>query len=294
MAIEARAVRACPLGCAEPGTSYGTLENTVGYAFSRKGYDLACCGGCKLVYLSPAPTDADLRALYVENGQFGEEYTDPKRVEAILEYMGQSFDRLASGDRGWDLAGGLRILEVGAGLAWMCRAAKLRSAQHRTVAQDVSPEAVTACPWVDKYVQGHVSDRAIDPYAPFQVISMTHVIEHLVDPRAVLRECRARLAPNGVIFITAPHRPREWREGDLDAWRRYSYNHVPAHIQYFSLGSMQKLAASVDCELAHWSHDHEGGEAFEAWLTPRPPLWQRLKRRFDQRVAAKSSGQPPR
>jgi len=276
VATEAPAVRACPLGCAQPGTSYGTLENTVGYVFSRKGYDLARCGGCQLIYLSPAPTEADLRALYVENGQFGDEYTDPKRVEAILEYIGHCFDRLAKA-RGWKTGAGVRVLEVGAGLAWMCRAAKLRGAQHRTVAQDVSPEAVDACPWVDKYVQGNVSDAAIDPYGPFQLISMTHVIEHLVDPRAVLAECRARLAGDGVIFITAPHRPREWRQGDMDAWRKYSYNHVPAHIQYFSEGSMRRLAEAVGCELAYWSHDHEGGEAFEAWLTPRrPSLLDRL------------------
>src|SRR6187549_1288965 len=44
------------------------------------------------------------------------------------------------------------ILEVGAGLAWMCRAAKARNAACVTVAQDVSPEAATRCAWVDRYL----------------------------------------------------------------------------------------------------------------------------------------------
>jgi SAM-dependent methyltransferase len=268
-------VRPCPLGCAERGTSLGDIPNTGHYKLSREAYALARCGCGKLLYLSPSPSDADLRVIYVDNDQFGEEYTSPARVEAILEYTGQCFDRLAA-SRGWDLARGVRVLEVGAGLAWMARVAKQRGPQHRTVAQDVSPEAVSACPWVDHYVQGLVSDPAVTRHGPFQLISMTHVIEHLTDPCSVLQECRDQLAADGVIFITAPHRPRGWREGDLEAWRRYSYNHVPAHIQYFSEGSMRRLAEAIGCELAYWSHGHEDGEAFEAWLTPAPSLWRRL------------------
>jgi SAM-dependent methyltransferase len=275
---EALAVRGCPLGCAESGSALGELDKTAGFALSRERYTLALCGCGKLVYLSPAPSDADLRAMYVDHGQFGEEYTDASRVKAILDYIGQCFDRLAKAG-GW--TGPARVLEVGAGLAWMCRAAKARDPANRTVAQDVSPEAVAACPWVDRYVQGDVGDPEIAAQGPFQLISMTHVIEHLVDPVAVVRKCRAQLAADGFIFITAPHRPRGWREGDMDAWRGYSYNHVPAHIQYFSQDSMRRLALAAGCELAYWSHDHEGGEAFEAWLAPartmpRAPWWRRV------------------
>ncbi|HEX7560178.1 MAG TPA: class I SAM-dependent methyltransferase [Usitatibacter sp.] len=274
----APAVRACPLGCAEPGSALGELDKTAGFALSRERYTLALCGCGKLVYLSPAPSEADLRAMYVDHGQFGEEYTDAARVKAILDYIGQCFDRLSKAG-GW--AAPVRVLEVGAGLAWMCRAAKVRDQAHFTVAQDVSPEALAACPWVDRYVQAEVGDPRIAANGPYQLISMTHVIEHLVDPAAVVRKCRALLAADGFIFITAPHRPRGWREGDMQAWRAYSYNHVPAHIQYFSEASMRRLAQASGCELAYWSHDHEGGEAFEAWLAPastapRAPWWRRM------------------
>lgn len=271
-------VRACPLGCPGPGSALGALDKTVGFALSRERYTLTRCGCGQLLYLSPAPSSEDLRAMYVDHAQFGDEYTDPKRVDAILTYIGQCFDRLAK-RQGWPGGSPVRVLEVGAGLAWMCRAAKARAAANVTVAQDVSPEAVSSCPWVDHYVQGEVDDARVAAHGPYQVISLTHVIEHLTDPLAILARCRKVLAPDGVIFITAPHRPRDWRDGDLEAWRRYSYNHVPAHIQYFSEGSMARLAAAIGCELAYWSHQHEGGEAFEAWLT-RPaaarPLWRRI------------------
>ena len=255
----------------------GELENTAGFALSRERFTLVRCGCGALVYISPTPTDADFKAMYVDHGQFGMEYTDPARVAAIVEYMGGCFDRLAARV---GQPGALQVLEVGAGLAWMCRVAKSRDPRHVTVAQDVSPEAVGACPWADDYVQGPIGDARVAARAPYHVVSMTHVIEHVPDPVAIVRSCARMLHPDGLVFITAPHRPAGWREGDLEAWRRYSYNHVPAHLQYFSEASMTRLAEAAGLRLVHWSHAHEGGEAFEAWLGSsgrRPlPWWKRL------------------
>ena len=153
-------------------------------------------------------------------------------------------------------------------MSWMCRAAKAMNRSSPTVAQDISPEAVQRCPWVDLYVQGDVGDARIDAAGPYDLISMTHVIEHWVDVVGVVRRCVSLLAPGGVIFVTAPYRPKGWSdaEPDLARWAEYSYNHVPAHVQYFARGSMRRLAAVAGCELAHWSQEHDGGQAFEAWL----------------------------
>jgi hypothetical protein len=84
----------------------------------------------------------------------------------------------------------------------------------------------------------------------------------------VIRRCKSLLRQGGVIFITAPHRPVGWKDdtSDIALWEKYSYNHVPAHIQYFSEKSMRTLADKAGCTLDHWSHDHEEGQAFEAWL----------------------------
>jgi 2-polyprenyl-3-methyl-5-hydroxy-6-metoxy-1,4-benzoquinol methylase len=160
------------------------------------------------------------------------------------------------------------VLEVGAGLAWMCRAAKSVSPKNVTVAQDISPEAIHKCPWVDSYILGDIFDTTIEQRAPYDVISLTHVIEHLVDPLAVIRRCKSLLRRRGVIFITAPHRPIGWTDktSDIALWEKYSYNHVPAHIQYFSKKSMRKLSEMAACTLHYWSHKPEEGQAFEAWL----------------------------
>jgi 2-polyprenyl-3-methyl-5-hydroxy-6-metoxy-1,4-benzoquinol methylase len=276
-------LRPCPLGCPGVGRPLGDLNVTTGGTLSRTHFTLALCQCGQLLYLSPPPSDSDVNMMYVVQDQFGGyEYSDPIRSKRIVRYMRRCLDRIAR-MRAWPNNRPLRVLEIGAGLSWMCRAAKSKSVSNVTVAQDISPEAMESCPWVDHYVQGEIDDRRLDAWGPYDVISMTHVIEHLVDVLTVVRRCFSLLAPEGVIFVTAPHRPKGWSDTrpDLTRWIAYSYNHVPAHVQYFSKGSMQRLAAIVGCELVHWSSRHDGGQAFEAWLTnERTSVAERWRRRI--------------
>ncbi len=265
---ESAPIRPCPVCANTRVVTIGELKTNFLGHLSRTEYALARCPACELLYISPAPSDADLRAIYIESGQFDDPvYTDPARVALIVEYMNGCFRRVlkrsGQGDRD-----AVVVLEIGAGLAWMCRTAKAVNPANITVAQDISPEAVEKCPWVDFYILGDVFDAAIDARAPYDVISLTHVIEHLVDPVAVIARCKSLLRRHGVIFITAPHRPIGWKDqaSDISAWEKYSYNHVPAHIQYFSKKSMRRLAEETRCALDYWNHDHEEGQAFEAWL----------------------------
>ena len=270
--VDVVAARNCPLcGSAGNGTTrVGPLKTTVAVELQRDRYDLVCCNACTLLFLSPAPSARDLNAMYVDSIQFGDAvYTDPERIRGIVEYMTDCLTRMSGRSRR-RTRDPIAILEVGAGLAWMCRAAKLLDPKCRTVAQDISPEATARCAWVDRYVQDDVFSPALAQYAPYDVVSLTHVIEHLVDPVPVIRRCVDLLRPDGIVFITAPHRPIGWNERspDIAAWETYSYNHVPAHTQYFSKRSMQALAQRTGCVLDFWSDAHEQGQAFEAWLRP--------------------------
>jgi SAM-dependent methyltransferase len=265
---ESPPIRPCPVCGNSHARTIGQLKTTVLLNLSHAEWAFAQCKYCELLYISPEPSAADLRKIYVESAQFDDPvYTDAGRVALIIEYMNGCFRRIL--ERSAHIEGdSVAILEVGAGLAWMCRTAKSVNPCNVTVAQDISPEAVSKCCWVDFYILGDIFDAKIGERAPYDVISLTHVIEHLVDPVAVIRRCKSLLRRRGVIFVTAPHRPIGWRDdaSDIALWETYSYNHVPAHIQYFSKKSMRKLSEKVGCTLDNWSHDHEEGQAFEAWL----------------------------
>lgn len=268
--------RTCPVCDRPPKPDDRIAKLTVNHHhrqnLERQSYDLTYCSCGELVYISPLPSDADIRAMYAEAGQFGahEGQTCAYRGErgtAVLEYTTACLVSILR-FIGADLVTRFRVLEVGAGLSWMCRAAKILDWGNVTVAQDLSAEAVDECRWVDHYiVEDILTSHAVDPHGPYDVMSMTHVFEHLADPVGMLRRLAELLAPQGVLLITAPYRPVGWRRGaDISLWEGWSYNHVPAHIQYFSAGSFEKAANAAGLEVVLWNDNHDGGQAFEGWL----------------------------
>jgi SAM-dependent methyltransferase len=264
-------LRACPICQAETPASceIGDLAPTVQTASGTDKYTLSYCGCGELVFVSPEPTGDDLDLIYRQNEQFFGFYRDPAYIKQAHQWHTNTLYGLLSETYGRNVVfGRLRLLEIGSGLAWMCRAAKALSPDFTTVAQDVTPEVSGECPWVDHYLVGEIDDLRFDKFAPFDVISMTRVIEHLVDPVAMLRRARALLNPDGLLFITAPHRPKGWgTDASIERWRQWSYNHVPVHLQYFSEASFKRAAETAGLSLAGWYLPGDG-EVFEARLRP--------------------------
>jgi 2-polyprenyl-3-methyl-5-hydroxy-6-metoxy-1,4-benzoquinol methylase len=247
----------CRLCGARAATTIGSVGPTHPGNFATNDYTLRQCGRCEVVYLHPLPSASDLKVLYEDSVQFSSDhYTDPEQVNKILDYYGSELDSLQLLPKG-----SCRLLEVGAGLAWVSRAAKLRDGAVHTVAQDVSAECAEACPWVDRYFVGSLEQ--LDDREPYHLVSLTHVIEHLADPAAVISQIARLLAPGGNVFMTAPFRPIGWTpSGDINAWREYSYLHVPAHITYFSRRWFEDQARALRLEMTHWNAEHEQGQAF--------------------------------
>jgi SAM-dependent methyltransferase len=253
-------MRSCPI-CQQPAArTVGELTNTKMAPLARTAYELGHCQTCDVVYLSPLPSEEDLRVIYVDELQF--DYHTEEDRRAIVEFM---VERLRTLMKRIGLDKPPSILEIGAGPAWMCQAAKAISPQAFTIAQDVSREVADKCPWADRYIVAPFESPEFDRLGPFDVISLTHVLEHLPDPVVALR--RLRPMSKGLVFITAPHRPTAW-DGSIEAWRTYSYNHVPAHLQYFSERGMARAAQAAGFTLAHWDATAEEGQALEAWLAP--------------------------
>ncbi len=268
--------RNCPVCDLAPDDTarIGTLDvnHTSRARLAVKQYDLTYCNCGDLIYISPLPSRADILAMYADSEQFADKdaVASPYRGEhaiAVLEYITSQFLSLLRLRRqGTEIP--VKVLEVGAGLSWMCRAAKIANWDNLTVAQDLTTEAISECRWVDHYiVEDMIEGNSFDEHGPFDVISLTHVFEHLAEPVAMLQRLAGLLSPRGVIFITAPHHPAGWKRGDaISDWEAWSYNHTPAHIQYFARGSFEKAAAAAGLEVAAWNDQHEDGQAFEGWL----------------------------
>ena len=259
--------RLCPV-CRLPGTPgdrpLGTLE-----AGKWGGpYELIQCGRCELIFLTPLPPQEVFDDMYVASPQFQGPAYRPERRGVIHEYMSGRMRALLTAMGTLDRAN--RVLEIGAGPSWMSCAAKSLHPDSLTVAQDITTEAVASSTWVDHYVLGELADRrdVLAQFAPYQVISMTHVIEHLPEPIEALALCRQWLDPRGIVFLTAPHRPAGWGPtSDFADWQKWSYSHVPKHLEYFNAASLKACAGKAGLRLTSFDASHEQGQAFEAWLT---------------------------
>jgi SAM-dependent methyltransferase len=86
---------------------------------------------------------------------------------------------------------------------------------------------------------GALKEQAL-PDAHFDVILMSHVIEHLPDPLDELIECRRILKPSGSIVIATPNARGL---GHLAVGRHWLGLDPPRHLQIFTAKALTRLLA---------------------------------------------------
>ncbi|MBI1790681.1 MAG: class I SAM-dependent methyltransferase, partial [Acidobacteria bacterium] len=136
-----------------------------------------------------------------------------------------------------------RILDIGAGFGHILYALGERFPKSRRTAIEFSGVAA-------RHLQSIGVDVITEPVenvlprmeGQFDVVVISHVLEHLLDPGAVLKLIRSSLAPNGVLYVEVPNIP-------ADSLLRFP-DHVWAprfdepHITFFSTGSLHTLLES--------------------------------------------------
>ncbi|MGD9696732.1 MAG: class I SAM-dependent methyltransferase [Thermoleophilia bacterium] len=120
------------------------------------------------------------------------------RMSMILEII----DRYAGRDG--------RVLDVGCGTGFLLE--QLAARGYSGVGVDLSPESVELARArlaelaVGDRLRAEVGSAYEPPEGPFDLITLTDVLEHLEDPRASLRAAADRLAPGGLIVVNTPNR----------------------------------------------------------------------------------------
>lgn len=123
------------------------------------------------------------------------------RTRLLLERLAQAVALPASG----------RLLDVGCGAGTLLRAAHDLFPDWRMVGTEVSgarQAEIESLPGVDFLHVGEID--ALD--GVFDLVTLSHVFEHVFDPIALLRKIAARMAPGGHLLIQVPH----FRENPFD------------------------------------------------------------------------------
>ena len=225
---------------------------------------------CGLLWLDPTPALADIGRLYeryythedaptrrpsradralaatsaaYRAHKYG--YMDPTpRVSTLLRRLGRVLPGFAAQ---WDfsvfyLAAQLkgRLLEIGCGRGLMLK--RMAELGWQAEGLDIDPKAVDAARRQGLIVHlGTIAAQGF-PDDSFDAVVMSHVIEHVPDPRALVQECHRILKPGGRLVSITPNGGGWGHARYGPDWRGLE---PPRHLHIFTAESMTGLARTA-------------------------------------------------
>jgi SAM-dependent methyltransferase len=266
-------VKSCPVCASTSGVLlYERLEDYVFFCAPGK-WTLYRCKECGSAYLNPRPTQATLHLAYrsyfthsaekdilaIDNGRFHRVFANGYRnwrygtriepssrlgalVKALQPMRRAKIDaEMRMLPRAWP---GATLLDLGCGSGQFLEWA--RSAGWTVFGVDPDPKAVTVAH--SRGLEVHLG--RIDELDPaehqFDMITLSHVIEHVHDPMGVIQACHRLLKAKGRIWIETPNIDSIGHAIFQSHWRGLE---PPRHLVLFTRSSLQlalKKAGFVD------------------------------------------------
>jgi SAM-dependent methyltransferase len=207
-------------------------------------FDVVRCTRCGLARTTPRPTRDSIGAYYpstyahfrpdeTERGPVYRALRYAVRVPYRLRYGRVQMEEPPAGDRNRLLdvgsGAGLFLVEM-AGLGWEPWAIEPNAElARRTIERLRLPE--------DRVFAGSAEDADL-PEAAFDLVTMSHVLEHLHDPAAVLVKVHHALRPGGRLRILGPNYGSHERRVFGRHWHGLD---VPRHLHHFSPTTLRLL-----------------------------------------------------
>jgi SAM-dependent methyltransferase len=217
-------------------------------------YSVLECKGCGLVRLSPRPTPEQVAGFYATNYWFS-----GRRLQELYRRL-VLVDQVLFAARAAQAATGT-VLDVGCGGGLFLSLMKRRG--FNVLGLDFSAEAARVAREQNgvRVLVGDLRSADLQP-ASCSLITMYHVVEHLLDPAAYLRAAAMLLKPDGRLIVQVPDRDC-WEASLLGAnWTGFD---VPRHIHVFRSSDLRRLLQCCGFEVVREKHfslrDHPAGLA---------------------------------
>jgi SAM-dependent methyltransferase len=198
------------------------------------------CEECRFKHIVPIPTPSELERLYGHQFYTTEKPLYISQQREDLEWWNlvyaeryALFERLLGGDRA-------RLLDVGSGPGFFLLNGQDRGWRVRGL--EPSPVAAAHARSLGVPVtEGFLTDDAAT-LGRYDVVHLNEVLEHIPDPRAVLRQVNALLDPGGLIAVMVPndYSPFQAALRDVCGFKAWWVG-PPQHVNYFDVRSIQRL-----------------------------------------------------
>lgn len=224
--------------------------------FPTDPFRLYECPACALVFLFPQPGANELESLYGEK-YYGE---GRKKFVWVIEAGIAALTRLKWRKLQPLLGPGDRLLDVGCGRGTLVKLARASGYEAYGVERPfpqqpslpfVSYQELTECKFPDCH---------------FQVVVLWHVLEHLPDPPATLREIGRLLRPGGWLSVAVPN------FGGAQArasGRHWFHLDLPRHFWHFrkpTLESLLKRQGICVTRCSTLSVEYDWFGALQSWM----------------------------
>ncbi len=214
---------ACPLCGSESARRLFVARDRL---LGRPGeFPVVRCSGCGLVFLKPRPTKEALGAYYPDDYYPLDQQPSPE-AEAVAHDLLGSVSTVAHG-RGLRQP---RILDIGCGVGLFLHRAEEAGMAVQGIELSASAVNYARTNYGLDVHHGTLGDANI-PLACRDIVVMWHVLEHLPDPLAGLRQVAGILAPGGVLLAAVPN--FDSYEARLFGRRWYSLD-APRHLIHFT------------------------------------------------------------
>ncbi len=198
---------------------------------------VSICTNCGLVFLNPRWTKEDYNTFYAteydQYYRFDENEAADKELRKA-KIVWERLEKYAPRQRH-------SALDIGCGLGW-CLHYISEQAPGLAIA-GIEPSDICADHFVNQ-IGGELvardvdSDWHLEQRGRFDLITFRHVLEHLMDPVAVLKKVSQVMSPNGVLYIAVPDMLHP--DGSLaDFWYRC------VHTFYYSKTTLTRIAAQA-------------------------------------------------
>jgi SAM-dependent methyltransferase len=213
-------------------------------------FPIVRCTSCGLVFLRPRPAAGALGAYYPDDY-----YPLDEQPSTEAEAVARDLLRKVSS---WTRARGIdrpRVLDVGCGVGLFLHLAEQAGMQVRGIELSGSAVSYARANYGLDVHHGMLEDAEIAP-AFCDIVVMWHVLEHLPDPVAALRQVAELLTPGGLLLAAVPNFGSY--EARLFSRRWYSLD-APRHVIHFPPHTLR--AAVEQAALSVLVIDHSTGTA---------------------------------
>lgn len=214
------------------------------YFSSEDTYSIVRCDGCGLLFLNPRPVASELSRIYPdsyhsyiideEKASRGSFITRMRQKAAARRFL-PTYRKVAGLPH-------IDVLDVGCGNGWMLTLFKgFAPEKIGTFGVEINQAVCDIARKAGhKVYAGRFEDVATQEQ--YDVVNLTHVIEHVSDPRAVVKKAYSALKPGGFLVLETPNADTvEWNWFKSGAWGAY---HIPRHWYFYTPKSIRLLCES--------------------------------------------------